>query len=447
MFRYRVTAGALAAAALAFAATQPASAQLSCSASSVRCVGAGQEYGTIQSAVNVANPGDTVLVHDGNHQGFQVSRSGTSSAPIVVMAAGSGANITSWTSTRDGIFLSNVDYVTIQGFRIANPPQRCISARNASPTDPMRGLTIRGNLCTNAGHEGMYLSEVSHSLIEGNTVTGTGADGQNRGHGIYLANAGSDNTTLRGNRISGAMRPESSGIHFNGDESVGGDGVQTGLLVEDNVIFGNHQNGLNMDGVQSSTVQNNLIYGNGRSGVRGYRIDGAAGPRNMRVINNTMIASSGGWGVKFSEDLGGHVIFNNILLNNGSAGGAISVGHSNVTSDYNVVVNRFSNNNESSVISLSTWRGGGDDTHSVVSTPAALFVDPGANDYRRRDDGPAADAGEAVFASVSAPDTDLEGVARPAGGAYDIGAYETSNGAPAPTPSAPAPPRNVRIIR
>src|SRR3989304_3196929 len=101
-------------------------------------------------------------------------------------------------------------------------PMRCIAARNASPTAPMKGITIHDVTCTNAGHEGFYLSEVSQSLIENNTISGSGANGQERGHGIYLANAGSDNTTLRGNRISGMQAADSAGIHFNGDASVEG---------------------------------------------------------------------------------------------------------------------------------------------------------------------------------------------------------------------------------
>jgi len=426
----------------------PAFAQPSCTAASVRCVddsaSGNQEYGTIQGAVNAAQPGDTVLVFDGTYQGFQVHNSGTSAAPITIMAAGSSAIISSPTSTSDGIYLSDVDYVTIQGFRIQNMPQRCISARDAQPTAPMHGIIVRGNTCLNAGREGFYLSEITNSLVDNNTISGVGMDGVDRGHGIYLANAGSDGTTIRANRISGMHSPDSAGIHMNGDLSVGGDGIISNVTIESNVVFDGNQNGLSMDGVHDSTVRNNLIYDMARNGARAFQEDGASGPQNLRFINNTFIANDG-WAIKLSEDRGGHVIFNNILLANGSNGGAVSVGSSNVTSDYNAAVNRFSRDNDSSTISLDAWKSGGDDTHSFVSTSSALFVNAASDNYHRKDGGPAVDAGVPTLNSTSAPATDLEGVPRPRGSGFDLGAYETSAGGAQTT--APAPPTNVRIIR
>jgi parallel beta-helix repeat protein len=393
-----------------------------CSVSSTRCVGSGQEYTTIQAAVTAAQAGDTVWVFDGTYQGFQVTRSGTAAAPIVIRAVGTGAVISTASSTSDGVFLSNVSYVTIQGFVIQNMPQRCVSARNGSPTSPMKGLTIVGNSCTNAGREGFYLSQASASLVQGNTITNTGMDGADRGHGIYLANAGSDNTTLKGNRISGMNAPDSAGIHMNGDLSVGGDGLISGVTIEGNVIFNGEQNGISMDGVQDSTIQNNLIYGIARNAIRGFDEDAAAGPKNLHIVNNTLIGGSG-WAVKLSEDLGGHVVFNNILLS--SSSGALCIAATGTTSDYNAVVDRMSSNNESSVVSLSSWRSAtGNDSHSFVSSSSALFVSGGTSDYHLKSGAPAIDAGTASLASVAAPSTDVTGLSRPRGSKLDIGAYE-----------------------
>jgi parallel beta-helix repeat protein len=442
MVRALCLTGAAVLVAIALTHSTTLEAALSCSAATVRCVddtaGANQEYSTIQAAVTAAQPGDTVLVFDGTYQGFQVTKSGTASAPIVIMAQGAAAIISTPTSTSDGVFLSDVSYVTIQDFQIQNMPQRCISARNATPTEPVYGLTIRGNTCTNAGHEGFYLSEVSHSLIEGNTITGSGSDGQTRGHGMYLANAGSDNTIIRGNRISGMKTDDSAGIHFNGDLSVGGDGIISGLLVEQNVISGGRQNGFNMDGVQDSTFQNNLVYGVSNNALRGYAIDGAAGPKNMRVINNTLIGG-GGWAVKFTEESGGHVVFNNVLL----GGGAICVPNASLVSDYNVAIDRFSRDNDSSAISLTAWRAFGNDTHSLVSAAASLFVNPGANDYHLKSGAPAIDAGTRSFGSLAAPSIDLDSLLRPAGTTDDAGAYEAGG----TTAAAPRAPTNVRIVK
>ena len=112
-----------------------------------------------------------------------------------------------------------------------------------------------------------------------------------------------------------------TGIHFNGDSSVdgngGGDGLITGLVVENNVIRGANHNGLNMDGVQSSTIRNNVISGNARNGIVVYAIDAAAGAQNLSIVNNTFIVPASGTGaaIKLENDLGGHTLFNNILVN------------------------------------------------------------------------------------------------------------------------------------
>ncbi len=72
-------------------------------------------------------------------------------------------------------------------------------------------------------------------------------------------------------------------------------------------------------------------------------------------------------------------------------------------------------------MTLAQWRAAtGQDTHSIVATPAELFVNVGGNDYHLSATSPARDAG-ATLATVT---EDLEGAVRPQGTASDIGAYE-----------------------
>jgi hypothetical protein len=398
-----------------------------CASPTVLCVddtaGATREFSTIQNAADAALPGDTILVHDGNYAGFQVSRSGTQASPIVFRANGSGAVINSNGPTGDGIRLQDVSYVTIDGFRIQGVSQRCIAARGATADSPMRSNIVRNNTCTNAGTECIYVSQFSGSLLENNVLSNCGISGAAKSHGIYLANAGSDNTTIRGNTISVATPAESEGIHINGDLSIGGDGIVSGLTIENNVIHSMAVNGLSMDGVQNSLIRNNLFYGNGRHAVRGYRGDAAAGPANLRFVNNTFNAT-GGWAIKLSEDQGGHTFFNNILL---GSSGSICVGSSNLTSNNNTVTGSFSLDNESSIASLATWRTStGDDANSFVAVSSVLFVNAAAGNYRLSSTSPAINTGRSSLNGISAPTTDLGGAARPQGTAYDIGAYESN---------------------
>jgi hypothetical protein len=90
---------------------------------------------------------------------------------------------------------------------------------------------------------------------------------------------------------------------------------------------------------------------------------------------------------------------------------------------------RFTLDDGGSVLSLAQWRAAtGQDAHSIVATPAELFVDPAGDDYHLRSDSPARDAGLTLVDVTE----DLEGTPRPGGTASDIGAYEIAAAAPGP---------------
>ncbi len=83
-------------------------------------------------------------------------------------------------------------------------------------------------------------------------------------------------------------------------------------------------------------------------------------------------------------------------------------------------MDRFSTDDGDTRITLAQWRALGYDTHSIIATPAQLFMNPSAGDYHLKPGSPAISRGT----SLSDVTDDLEGNPRPVGPAYDIGAYE-----------------------
>lgn len=422
-----------------------------CSDPRVLCVddtpGDAQEYADIQSAADAAAPGDTVLVHPGSYTGFEITASGEPDARISYLAAGDGVIIDAPISAGSdacidegtGICilgsdeLEGVHDVAIEGFHIVDMGRSCVASHSANPgpsgsAGPHLRLVLRALRCERAGHEGLYLSEVGASLVEANEIVDAGANGEARGHGIYMANAGCDDTVIRRNSIhwDGQLGPtEGAGIHFNGDASVdgvgGGDGVITGLVVEANVIRGADHNGFNMDGVRDSTIAGNLVYGNSRNAIVVYAIDATAGAGDLRIVGNTFVVPEFGSGaaIRLEQDDGGHVIFDNILVNAGG-GPSISLGSAASTIDYNAVTDAFAVDDDDT--SLAQWQDLGYDTHSLVVDADALFV--GDGDYHLAAGVQAIDAGIDALAGVDAPGIDLDGDARPQGDAFDLGADE-----------------------
>jgi parallel beta-helix repeat protein len=380
---------------------------------------------TLQHAADVVGPGDSVTARLGSYVGFDLRHSGTAAAPIV-FNADPGVIINSASQVRhnssgtflDGINLEGASYIVIDGFSVSGMPEAGVRSVGF-PNDFASHITVRNVTATNNGVWGIFTGHVDDLLIEKNTTSGS--IGQ---HGIYVSNSG-DRPVIRDNTI---FNNHDSGIHMNGDLSQGGDGIISGAIVSGNIIFNNGTgggSGINMDGVQNSRIENNLVYGNHASGISLYRIDGAAGSSGNVVVNNTIYeASDARWALNIQNGSTGNTALNNILINAHPSHGAINISSdslSGFTSDYNAVVDRFTTNDASTVISLAQWRTStGQDNNSLVATAANLFVNAAGNDYHLLSTSPAKNAGT----NQLAPPADFDGLPRPAGAAYDIGAYE-----------------------
>jgi len=388
---------------------------------------AGMPWATIQHAVENIGPGDIILVGSGTYAGARIDNSGQAGlvktlrvapgAHVLLNAPGPANKHNSILEVEN--FSFTVKYWTIDGFEIANSPKYGVDVRVT------QYITVENCTVHNSALTGIFDAFSDYPLIQNNVSYSNGE------HGIYHSNSG-DYPTIRANQIHHNV---SAGIHMNGDISQGGDGTISFALVEKNTIWENGAggaSGINCDGVDDSLFRNNLLYSNHASGISLYAIDAAHGSSRNMVYNNTIVmASDGRWAVNIPKSPGGKAnptgnkIVNNILYESNTARGSVLIYGTAVSgfqSDYNVVVNRFSDNNDNSVISLATWQHQThQDLHSVISTPAALFVNPANNNYQLKQGSPAVNAGTAL-AQVT---DDIVGTSRPQGGLYDIGCYES----------------------
>jgi hypothetical protein len=374
---------------------------------------------TLQYAASRVRAGDRVTVRPGEYTGFNLTESGAAGSPITFLAE-AGAKITQRNSvTPDGINVEGASYVTIDGFEVFNMPRAGVRAALGD------FVTVRNVYAHNNERWGIFTGFVDDLVIENNRTSYSRLE-----HGIYVSNSG-DRPIIRGNTT---WNNHGSGIHMNGDVGQGGDGIISGALVSRNRIFDNAANlgdgfgggsGINMDGVQASRIENNLLYGNQASGISLFREDGGGASSGNVVVNNTVHQPADSrWALNIQNAAINNTVLNNILVNDDTFRGAIDASMDSLTgltSNYNVVSNRFTTNGGSTVLTLATWRAQtGKDANSSGTTSATdVFVAPGSN-YNIKAPSLALNSGTAT----QAPSVDLIGAPRPQGSGIDIGALE-----------------------
>jgi parallel beta-helix repeat protein len=372
----------------------------------------------VRAALALVAPGDTIQVADGTYFGFDVdTKVGVSNAPIIIRASGTNATIlvtTDRSDNRDTIHIIDSAYFVIDGLRSFN------ANRAALRVESGHHVTVRNCVFGNNATWGLFTGFSDDLLIENNECYGSVTQ-----HGIYVSNSG-DRPTLRGNRCHDNA---GAGIQLNADVNIQpGDGIITGALLENNVIYNNGALGggaFNFDGVQDSIVRNNLLFNNHASGIIFFQIDGAEGPRGNQVYHNTIdMPADGRWNLNFLQTTGTNVVRNNILLTRHAFRGGLRFGDTNdvanTDSDYNILTRITPDDN--AILTLAEWQAQGYESHSITGTFTNLFVDTTAGNYHLLSNAAAVNLGQALAVVT----TDLEGNLRPSGNAPDIGCYELS---------------------
>jgi len=371
-------------------------------------------FQTLQHAADIVSGGDKVLVADGAYTGFALWSGGTALAPIVFEAMGNNVLINTPGPTTDGINIENADYVTIDGFIVNNQPRNGIRLALADH------CVVRNCRCDNNYERGIFTAFTDDILIEYNVCSNSIDE-----HGIYVSNS-SDRPIVRYNECYGN---NNIGIHFNGDLSAGGDGIITDAQVYSNYIHDNNQAaGINMDGLQDPIVYNNLIVNNhSAQGIALFQQDGAIVTSGAKIYNNTIIVPNDGrWGILMTSGANQNTeIYNNIIINLHAWRGSISCESSdNLSSDYNILSNKMSNQGDGSTFPLADWQALGLDNNSDVADPLdQIFMDHTTSDFHLTSGSQAVESGNENLTSPVVI-TDFDKNIRPTGLQYDIGAYE-----------------------
>jgi parallel beta-helix repeat protein len=230
---------------------------------------------TIQAAVDAASPGATILVCPGTYVDERVVlTAATNNLQLIAVGAPGtvlldGTNNSCAIANNHGFLLNGASSVLVQGFALIRYCEE-IRLTNAN------GNTIRRNMMTEAGHDGITLVASSGNLIEHNTAFDNPSA---NACGINII-GGSTNNLVRNNVVEN----NEWGIQIAGPPT-------TGNVVFHNSALDNRGNGIrNVGGASGTVIEGNRAFRNGldpgpNTGATnaGIRIESGA---DIRVVRN-----------------------------------------------------------------------------------------------------------------------------------------------------------------
>ncbi len=399
-----------------------------------------EPWRTVGHAARTLAAGETAYVRAGTYrERVRVTVSGAPGAPVTIAAYpgeratidGDGVEIPDdWGGL---LHVADQEHVRLVGLRV----------ENAGPSDTHAGILVERSSfvvverCStrNSSSSGIGVWRSSDVVIDSNDIE-------------LACNDGSQECLT----VSATTRFQVSRnhVHDGGPGSQGGEGIDVKESCSDGAVFGNVVTRINRLGIyvdawaghchdievyanlvfdcagfgfavatenggllEDVRLFDNVAWGNEHGGfaVAGWGVEGEAhAMARIALVNNTAWGNGGtdGWGPGIwldnpeAEDV---LLRNNLLSENGHAQIEVASEPDGLTVDHNLLFGA---------------PGPDDFPGSVLDDP--LLADPDAADFHLLPGSPAVDAGS----DVDAPDADFDGVGRPQGAGFDIGAFELS---------------------
>lgn len=405
-------------------------------------------------------PGDTIEIEGHTRAQIVLSRirQGSVSAPVTITNKPGTQLVISTTNTAylKGFTLSGCEYFSLVGTPIpAVPPQTedqpgiVIAATPAGAS----GVVVTQWGTSSTGYLGASDFEVAHLEIGNTGFAGVfiKCDSLTEASGFVMRNVRIHHVTIHGTGGEG-MYVGNSAYHNNSTDphpihalhiydnkvtDTGWDGIQVGCATQGMLIERNEIKGYGLlapDDYQNEGMRINpgcagIIRGNW---IEGEAADGAgtgifANPHSHSDYYNNVIVTPGGHGIDINTDfamLSGTAInlFNNTIVAPGQAGihfrSAIAVGQAfnNIIADPGAV-GAFTTANSPDFTTSDNL---------VTATVAEVGFVLSPDEYKYRLGASATNAIDqgSDDPGLSGPDTDYDGVPRPQGSRYDIGAFE-----------------------